>query len=168
MSECAAVRHILAPYCKGLTLELGFGGDATVPHAITFDTPVPYTKVAGERQILRGDCRDLSFICNDAFATLVSHHLLEDFTYSELPAIIREWRRVLRPGGLLITNCPTQSKFLAHCAKTGQGTNAAHKESTFSLATFKQYAIEPTGPWETVMEDDNVGPYSWILILRKI
>ena len=33
-SETSAVRDLLAPYCAGDGLDLGYGGDPIVPHAI--------------------------------------------------------------------------------------------------------------------------------------
>jgi ubiquinone/menaquinone biosynthesis C-methylase UbiE len=169
VSETAASREILAPYCVGLGLDLGFGGDAVVPTALTFDMPRPYTNVGGDRQILRGDCRNLSFLCDESLDYLYSSHLLEDWTYHDLATIILpEWRRVLKTGGLLITNCPDQQRFLAHCERTGQGLNLAHKEPDFSLHTFKHNALYLVGPWETVFEQAEHGAYSWLLTVRKV
>jgi predicted SAM-dependent methyltransferase len=101
----------------------------------------------------------------DGFAT---HHLLEDFSYDHLRRIIGEWRRVLRPGGVICINCPDQQRFLAHCAKTGQGVNLAHHEQDFSLHNFTTRVIDQTGPWETLLSEDGHGPYSWLLVVKKI
>jgi predicted SAM-dependent methyltransferase len=168
VSETAASREILAPYCAGLGLDLGFGGDAVVPDALTFDMPRPYTNVGGDRQILRGDCRNLSFLCDESMDYLYASHLIEDWTYEDQVEIIREWRRVLRVGGLIIINCPDQQKFLAHCQRTGQGLNLAHKESTYSLETYKSRVLAQTGPWETVLEVPEHGAYSWLAVHRKV
>lgn len=167
MSETAASRELLAPFCQGVGLDIGFGGDAIHSRAITFDMPQPYTHVGGDRQILRGSATDLSFICDEALDYIYSAHLLEDWTYSDLIPILKEWRRCIRHGGLLVTNCPDQQKFLAHCAATGQGTNLAHKEDTFSLATFRQ-VLALVGQWEEVFVDTAHGAYSWLLVVRKV
>lgn len=168
MSETAASRDVLAPFCTGLGLDLGFGGDAVVPTALTFDMRRPYTSVGGDPQILRGDCRDLSFICDGVLDYCYSSHLIEDWYYSEAVAIVREWRRVLKVGGLLITNCPDQQRFLAHCALTSQPVNCAHKESTWSLETFRSEVIAPTGPWEEIFCVPEHGAYSWLTVHRKV
>lgn len=167
MSETKAARPILAKFCEGVGIDIGFGGSAIVPTAITFDMNKGYCdSLEGHRQILRGDCKSFPYICDEAFDYVYSSHLLEDFSYKELIPILREWRRILRKDGLLITNCPDQQKFLAHCAKTGQPLNLAHKEQDFSLNKFRDIANK-AGSWEEVFVEPNAGAYSWYLVLRK-
>lgn len=168
MSETAAARSTLAPFCKGFGIDMGFGGSAIVPEALTFDMPKGYCpSFEGHKQILRGDCRNLSFFCDEVCDYIYSSHLLEDFSYSELVPILREWRRILKKDGLLITNCPDQQKFLAHCKKTGQPLNLAHKEQDFSLHNFKKIANQ-VGKWEEVFVEPSAGAYSFYLVLKKI
>jgi ubiquinone/menaquinone biosynthesis C-methylase UbiE len=81
--------------------------------------------------------------------------------------LLAEWRRVLKPNGLLITNCPDQQKFLAHCKATGQPLNLAHKEQDFSLKTFVKVA-NLVGKWEEVFVKPDAGPYSFYVVLKKI
>lgn len=167
-SECSLARADLAPFLQGkLVLEMGAGGDATVPHALTFDMPQPYTRVGGVPQVFRGHCGDLSGFCDGVVDAFVSHHLLEDWTYADLIPIIKEWRRVLKPGGVIATNCPDQQKFLAHCAATGQGTNDAHKEPDFSLNKFRHHVVANTGEWKEIFVKEALGPYSWLLVIQK-
>jgi len=171
MSETATSREIFRGYLDGLGLDIGFGGDAVLPHVITMDLPIEggrYTTVGGDRQILQGSCDDLSGFCNESLDFIHSSHLLEDFSYEKLVKIIAEWRRVLKVGGLILTNCPDQQKFIAHCARTGQGLNDAHHEQTYSLANFKSKVLSKTGPWETLLEVPEHGPYSWLQVIKKI
>lgn len=167
ISETSKSRSLLSPYCKGLGIDVGFGGEKIVPEAWAFDMPNPYTSVGGDSQQLRGDCRSFPFICDNALDYIYSSHVLEDFTYLELIGILTEWRRILKPDGLLITNCPDQKKFLAHCAATGQGTNDAHKEPDFSLQTFKSHVLPSTGNWEVLMEQESFQEYSWLQVIKK-
>lgn len=162
--ETSQSRVLLAPFCRGLGLDMGFGGDAIVPSALTFDLAKPHAGTGEDKQILRGDCRDLSFICDEALDYIYSSHLLEDFSYCDLADILKEWRRVLKPGGRLILNCPDQQRYLAHCAKTGQPLNLAHVEPDFSIRRFQE--VLP-GDWRIFYENESFGNYSWLLVLEK-
>jgi predicted SAM-dependent methyltransferase len=169
MSETAAARSVLASYCTGIGIDIGFGGSAITPTVITFDMPRMYCPtLEGHRQHLRGDATHLPFICDDAFDYVYSSHLIEDFYYDELIQIITEWRRILAKSGVLILNCPDQKRFLDHCEKTGQSINANHKEINFSLRTFADRVLVNTGSWAFVYQNPNVPPYSWHLVVRKI
>jgi SAM-dependent methyltransferase len=167
-SETSVARPTLAQYCVGKGLDIGFGGDAITDNAWSFDQPVPYTTVGRDRQIFRGDCRKLSFLCDGSLDFIYSSHLLEDFTYADLIGIISEWRRVLAPNGVLIINCPDQKRFIRHCAETGQSINDAHKEADFSLRTFMDRVLVFAGVWNVIHQKDDVPPYSWHLVLRKV
>lgn len=167
MSETRLARKVLGKYCTGLGLDMGFGGDKITPEALSFDTDPPYTHVGGDKQILKGHCRDLGFLCDESLDYIYSSHLLEDFIFPEVEQILREWRRVLKPGGLLVTCCPDQQVYSAHCKRTGQPYNEAHKEDLFSLSTFNEVAMR-VGRWETVYENPLVDTYSFHSVLKKI
>lgn len=169
MSETALARPILAPFVKGpLILDMGFGGDLIVPEALGFDMPQPYTKVSGDSQTFKGTCKDLSFLCDQSVDTIHASHLLEDFSYKTLVKILAEWRRVLKPDGVLIVNCPDQPTYVKYCRENNHPYNEAHLEPTFSLATFKERVLRPTGPWEVIFEQPVALPYSWYLVVKKI
>lgn len=167
-SETTHGRPYLAKYCRGLGLDIGFGGDSITPNAITMDQWQPYTQVGGQKQVLRGTAGDLSGFCDESLDFIHSSHLLEDFPYEVLVNILTEWRRVLKVGGFVVTNCPDQRRFLAHCAATGQGINEAHYEPDFSIETFEQRVLERTGPWETIFREPDARPYSWYLVVKKV
>jgi predicted SAM-dependent methyltransferase len=169
MSETAAARSVLASYCTGIGIDIGFGGSAITPSAITFDMPRMYCpSLEGHRQHLRGDATNMPFICEGAFDYVYSSHLIEDFYYDELIGIIGEWRRILAPHGVLVLNCPDQKRFLDHCEKTGQSINANHKELTFSFRNFVDRVLVVTGQWTMIYENPRVDPYSWHLVARKV
>ena len=169
MSETSAARSVLASYCVGMGLDIGFGGSAISPTAIAFDMPRMYCpSLEGHRQHLQGDATRMPFVCDGAFDYIYSSHLIEDFYYDELIAIISEWRRVLTPGGVLVLNCPDQKRFLDHCERTGQSINCNHKEIDFSLRHFVDRVLVLTGAWDVIFKDENVDPYSWYLVARKL
>lgn len=53
-----------------------------------------------------GNARDLGALPDASFDVVRASHLLEHFYLNEAPALIREWTRVLRPGGTLMVCVP--------------------------------------------------------------
>lgn len=175
-SETSAVRDLLASYCVGDGIDIGYGGDPIVPHAICFDLPIPYNKVGNHPQHLHGDARTLPFK-GGTLDWVYSSHLIEDFTYDEQVLLLSEWVKVLRNNGLLILCAPDQQKYLADCAAKGTShlVNMAHKESDYSLATFKTRVLDVIKiAWvhppvlRIEKEWDAVGTYSWRAVIRKV
>jgi predicted SAM-dependent methyltransferase len=165
MSETSKCRERLAPYCSGFGLDLGFGGDPIVPQAICFDLHHPYARVGEHPQNLAGDARDLWMFWDNVFDFVFSSHLLEDFENTE--AILREWMRVLKPGGNLVLYCPDEPTYREHCRLTGQAHNEAHKIADFGAAHVRK-AIENISGLYVAHCLDHVDEYSFELVARKI
>ncbi len=53
-----------------------------------------------------GNARDLGALGTAAFDVVRASHLIEHFFLNEAPAVLREWTRVLRPGGTLLVCVP--------------------------------------------------------------
>ena len=166
MSETEKYRHWFLPHTQGYGIDLGYGGDPLVPHAICFDMPQPYTSVGSAPQHLGGDARRLPFK-NNTLDWVYSSHLIEDFTYTEQVAVVKEWLRVLKPGGRLLILAPDQQRFLAHCAATGQPINEAHKEADYSLKTFKKRVLKTGNIRDEVWTEADFDDYSWGIVLGK-
>lgn len=166
MSETASVRTLLSPYCKGDGVDIGFGGDPIVPWAICFDLPQPYCRAGTAPQHLHGDARILPFK-DKTLDWVYSSHLIEDFVYAEQVTLLLEWFRVLKNGGKLILCAPDQQRYVACCLRAGQKgdtINQAHKESDYSLSTFKSKVWNQLHGCRIMMERDNVGEYSWCFV----
>lgn len=108
-SETSKCRARLAPYCAGYGIDAGFGGDPIVDHAIRIDRPRPYTDVGSASVQLGGNATRLEWFRDGTLDFVYSSHLLEDFEDTE--SVLREWLRVLRPGGRLILFCPDEQEF---------------------------------------------------------
>lgn len=186
MSETSRCRSRLAKYCVGVGLDIGFGGDPIVPSAITMDLAEPYTKVGVHPQNLTGTCHRLPWFRDGVLDYIFSSHLIEDFRYKEQAGILFEWFRVLRPGGRLVLYQPDQQRFEAHCKKTGQPLNLAHKEPDYSLDAFafNVLRIAPVHPMHSdfyilrgihempaakiLHQNRQVEDYSWEIVLEKV
>lgn len=164
MSETAKCRERLAPYCSGSGLDLGFGGDPIVPWAICFDLPKPYAQEGPHPQHLAGDARDLSMFADNSLDFVFSSHLLEDF--EDTDAVVREWARVLKPGGNLVIYCPDEQRYRKVCAETGQVYNEAHKNAYFCLDHVRR-AISKLRDLYVVHSIDFIDDYSFEVVARK-
>lgn len=166
MSETSKHRAWFLPHTQGYGIDLGYGGDPLVPHAICFDMPQPYTSVGSAPQHLGGDARKLPFKPS-TLDWVYASHLIEDFTYTDQIVVVKEWLRVLKPGGRLLILAPDQQRFEAHCAATGQGLNAAHKEADYSRATFKKRVLKTGNIAARVVAEEDFADYSWAIVLGK-
>jgi len=169
-SETSGVRHLLARYCIGSGVDIGYGGDPIVPSAICFDMERPYADVGESPQHLSGTAYSLPFK-DEVLSYVYSSHLIEDFEYEAQQALMDEWGRVVKTGGLIIICAPDEVRYRAHCEKTGQSINCAHVNTDYSLENFKARVLKLLGleVFEVVMERDHVGlnDYSWCIVLEK-
>jgi predicted SAM-dependent methyltransferase len=165
MSETSNCRSRLAKYCQGYGLDIGYGGDAIVPSAITVDLPVPYTNVGSHPLNLGGNAKDLFWFNSNVLDYVFSSHLLEDFEDTE--AVLREWLRVLKPEGYLIIFCPDERVYREHCLKTGQSYNYAHKIPDFSLVYVRSILLDKICTIEVIHENPLVDTYSFEIVVRK-
>lgn len=54
---------------------------------------------------LKTDCKKLPF--EDKTVDLIeAHHLIEHYAYTEHKEVLTEWWRILKPGGMLVIECP--------------------------------------------------------------
>lgn len=165
ISETSKCRSRLAPYCVGDGLDLGFGGDPINDSSIRIDLRTPYTNVGSYTVQLHGNANSLFWFNDNCMDYIYSSHLLEDF--QDIGSVLAEWIRVLKPGGRLIIFCPDEKVFRAHCAKTGQPLNPAHKHHDFSLDLVLGL-LEGIGKTRLIYKNFPVDIYSWDLVVEKI
>jgi SAM-dependent methyltransferase len=83
-------------YFTGSVLDIGCGADKVVEHAIGWDLP-------------QGDAQKLDILTNESFDTVYSSHCIEHMRSPE--EAVRNWWRVLKPGGYLIIVGPDEDLY---------------------------------------------------------
>jgi hypothetical protein len=136
MSETSICRDLVIEYCQGNGLDLGPGGDPVRPDCVGVDLPVPYIHMGDTPVNLKGDARDLYWFKDSVLDYVYSSHLLEDFPPEEMPSVLREWLRVIKPGGYLVLYLPDEQKYRAYCERQGEPRNMAHRNPELSLGWF--------------------------------
>lgn len=167
MSETAAARHILAEYCQGMGLDLGFGGSSISETAINVDQANQYTQVGTDPRHLTGDARNLYWFKDGVLDFVYSSHLLEDYPPYETLLVCKEWLRVIKPDGRLVLLLPDEPVFREHCAKTGQMYNNNHRNHELTLEWFKAN-IAVNLPVYIEFELSPLNIYSFAIVLRKL
>ncbi len=165
-SETSKHRDVVAAYCTGYGLDIGFGGDPVTPASVRVDMRQPYAHTGAAPVQLGGDCRDLYWFQNDALDYVYSSHVLEDFSESETEPVMREWTRVIRPSGSLILLLPDQARYVEHCKNTGQPHNFQHSVDHFSLEYVLGVA-ERIGNLNPAAQHPYLGEYSFAVVFTK-
>ncbi|MEM7352109.1 MAG: class I SAM-dependent methyltransferase [Acidobacteriota bacterium] len=164
ISETSKCRASLAPFCTGDGIDVGYGGDPIVPHAICMDLETPYARYAKHPQHLHGDARDLTWFADGSLDFVYSSHVLEDF--EDTAAVLDEWLRVLGPGGRLVLYLPDEPTYREHCRQRGKPPNAHHIHDDFGPETLRRIvAARPN--LEITHFRFPVGIYSFEMVIEK-
>lgn len=164
VSETSKCRESLAPFCQGNGLDIGFGGDPIVDHAICMDLPNAYAKYVENPQHLHGDARDLSWFASGSLDFVYSSHVLEDF--EDTKAVFTEWFRVLRPGGRMVLFLPDEQVYRAHCYANGKPPNKHHVHDFFGEQYMRDIVADFSNA-EVVHYKFPVGIYSFEMVIEK-
>lgn len=174
-SEAARYFCDFIQYCHhkglpGVGADIGSQGFRTVPWAMQLDLPPEeFSAYCGGEPAhgpiqLRGHADKLPFD-SDSLDFLLSSHLLEDFL--EWTPVLREWVRVLKPGGHLIILVPDKERWGQAIIK-GQPPNCSHKHESFAgeLSTYAE-AIGVT-VLEDRLTDKSPNDYSILFVGQKL
>lgn len=164
VSETSKCRESLGPFCQGNGIDIGFGGDPIVPHAICMDLPNSYAKYQANPQHLHGDARDLSWFQSESMDFVYSSHVLEDFP--DTKAVFAEWFRVLRPGGRMILFLPDEQVYRAHCYANNKPPNKHHVHDFFGEGYMKDI-IKDFPDARIIHYKFPVGIYSFEMVIEK-
>jgi len=163
-SETSKHRGIFEPYVQGNGLDIGFGGDPIRASSITIDS-FPHADCGSAPVNIVGDATSLPWFRDGVFSYVYSSHCLEDFQDTEAP--LREWLRVIQPGGFLCLLLPDQRKYVRHCSSRGEQPNPAHKHQGFGLEFVKRI-LHRIGGTAIVYENGNLDEYNIALVVKKL
>ena len=164
VSETSKCRASMARFCQGDGMDVGFGGDPIVPHAICLDLPHAYARYENCAQHLRGDAQDLRWFRDGSLDWIYSSHVLEDF--EDTRSVLDEWLRVLRPGGYLVLYLPDEQTYRSHCRRRGKTPNIHHVHEHFGPNYVKE-CLAHRMDLAIIHERFPSGIYSFELVLRK-
>ncbi|MFX0084288.1 MAG: methyltransferase domain-containing protein [Candidatus Hodarchaeota archaeon] len=167
-AECDKIRNEVSRFITRNMNGLDIGSDG----APLFIESVSIDRTCGNKSHLvqlRGDARDLYWFKDAVMDYVFSSHCLEDFIPEEKHLVMKEWIRVIKQNGYFILYLPDEQKYKKKCEETGQSYNKAHKDKLFGISTvrnivskyFKNQLME-------IYAKENCGPYSFLLIYRKI
>jgi len=162
--ESAKIRHELVPYVRGRCLDIGCGAEKVWPHFVgvdsfkdvhLFGTPV--------KADINADASDLEVFGSEQFDCVFSSHTLEHI--EDYRAALREWWRLVRPGGTLILYLPHRD----HYPRIGQpGANVDHKHD-FSPEHIIAAMAHAKGGWDLERNEVRSGgrEYSFLQVWRR-
>jgi predicted SAM-dependent methyltransferase len=135
-------------YTRGQGLDLGCGPNKVWPHAIGVDN---YTATAQFGTPMKpdvvSDCAKLQVFGSASMDWVYSSHLLEHI--QDTAAALKEWWRVLKPGGHLILYLPHKD----HYPNIGQpGANPDHKHDFLPQDIVDH--MRDVGAWDLVRNED--------------
>jgi predicted SAM-dependent methyltransferase len=163
-SETDLVRHLTLPWILGpVVADIGFGGDKIIPHAIGIDLPQGYADTGLDTVDVACDVSKGIPVLDNTYNTVYSSHLIEDFI--DTKSILKEFIRILRPGGRLVLVFPDQQRYEAVCTATGQVSNAHHKIPEMGLAYMLRVIKELNCGAAVLFSSDCAVSYNVVLVL---
>lgn len=140
MSESKKFLHLFVEHLTGCGVDIGSQGDPVIPTAIGLDLPpVEFHHYNGGHEPrgpiqLRGSAEKLPFD-SGSLDYLFSSHVLEDYKF--WGPVLKEWVRVIKPGGKLVILIPDKERWAVALA-AGQMGNPAHQHEGYpgELSTY--------------------------------
>lgn len=170
--ESAKVRFDLVPYMSGRVLDLGCGPDKVFPIAIGVDNKID-AKLFGiecKPDIPVETCARMELFADESADTVFSSHLLEHFSWDDVPKVLREWMRVTKTGGYLILYLPNNEDDVEHGGYPRMGEPGANPDHRCNISYDGVVAaMRKAGCWDLVQyEKRSEGiEYSLLFVFRK-
>jgi len=165
--ESMKIRWEIVPYTRGKVLDVGCGPMKPFQHFIGVDnnTDAVLFGIQAKPDIFIDDARKLDLFASQSFDSVFSSHLLEHIDYAEVPGTLKEWFRILKPGGYLVLYLPDEDQY----PKVGEeGANTDHRWNVSYDSTVE--AMQKIPGWDLVdfqkRSDDY--EYSLFFVFKKL
>jgi hypothetical protein len=171
-SETSKFRNLTAPFCSGVGLDIGAGGDPVVKTAISVDLPGgAYCPPLGPGIVqIPCDARHVQkYFRLLALDYIYSSHLLEDFAPQQWQGTVLNWCDLIRPGGYLVILVPEVELWRRALAR-GQPPNLNHKHEFkfLELTDFFSKDDNLRTTWSIVTETiPDPNDYSILFVARR-
>lgn len=101
--EAAKIAPLVVQYLQGRCLDIGSGPGKVWPQVIGIDLGHDHGKPVTDMMM---DGRNLCTFADGSVDGVFSSHMLDKIERAEVPAVLREWTRVLKPNGHLVLYLP--------------------------------------------------------------
>ena len=159
--EAQKIKYLTVPYTRGTGLDIGCGPERIWPHAVGIDR---YLSAKGAA--IAGDIKKIPTFADQSMDWVFSSHALEDFAEEDTLPILREWWRVIRPGGFLVLYLPHED----HYPKIGEdGCNPAHLRNLNQQNVIDAMTEVDEKGWDLIEDEVRAGgnEYSFYQVFRK-
>lgn len=120
-NEMRKTRWRAMPYLRGKVLDLGCGPEKVIDtkNVVGVDS-CKDTAMFGIQMNpdVKSDIETLGLFASGSVDAVFSSHVLEHFPYAKVPAILKEWFRVIKTDGHLVLYLPDQDQY-PKCAEPG-------------------------------------------------
>lgn len=161
--ESSKVCHIVIPYTQGKCLDIGCGLKKCWPGMIGLDNLKDYGGQRPPDVDVVGDALDLSLFSDASMDGVFSSHYLEHVEDTE--ACLKEWWRVIKPGGYLTLYLPHKS-FYPNIGTPLANTDHKHDFVPDDIINI----MKKIGSWELLENEDRnkFEEYSMLLVFKKL
>lgn len=113
-NESAKTRWRAIIHCRGRGLDLGCGPEKLIdsPNCIGVDSNID-ASIFGRpaKYDIKADVTELSLFGTGSMDWVFSSHVLEHIPLPKVPDTLREWMRVIKPGGNLVLYLPDMDQY---------------------------------------------------------
>jgi len=179
--EATKIRPRIVEFIKGKGIDIGCGPDKVLPKKAqnASTSCIGIDKFCNEADVM-SDGSDLGLFADDVFDYVFSSHVLEDYTYWQ--GVVKEWYRVVKPGGYLILYLPLTRRiaremglenwqdFYPNIEDADEERNLDHR-TDFNPQDVKDYILSLAPAKLVVDEIRNTKDdyeYSFLLVFNKL